>query len=168
MSNWVNLGSGQRPFPKPWINVDMQARWAPDVVADGSCMPMFADASAELIVAHQIIEHVGLGEFDGVIREAYRILEVGGSLILTTPNLRELVKGWITSRIDDYIFCVNLYGAYMSDEADRHRWLYTAETLSHALAVAAPWRDVEPFDWRVITGANIAKDWWILGLEATK
>jgi predicted SAM-dependent methyltransferase len=164
----INLGSGQRPFGKPWINVDCQEKWKPDVVANGASMPMFADGSAEMVVAHQMIEHVGLGEFDGVIREAHRVLAPGGSLILTTPNLRELVKAWTCGRITDYIFGVNLYGAYMNDEADRHRWLYTRETLAQALKNAASWRAVSMFDFRKLPEADIAQDWWILGVEGIK
>lgn len=168
MSLHVNLGSGQRPFGKPWINVDTQARWKPDVVANGADMPMFEDNSADLIVAHHVIEHVGLGEFDPCIRECYRILKPGGSLIVTTPDLYELGKAWFNGHIDDYIYCVNLYGAYMNEETDRHRWLYTNKTLSKALRSAAQWATVKPFDWRPIEGADIARDWYILGVEAVK
>ena len=28
------VGSGQRPFSKPFINIDINPRWMPDVVAD--------------------------------------------------------------------------------------------------------------------------------------
>ncbi len=164
----INLGSGQRPFQKPFINVDCQERWNPDVVTRGESMPMFQDGSADMIVLHQIIEHVGLGEFDGVIKECHRILAPGGSMIITTPDLTALVKAWIAGRIDDYIFCVNLYGAYMNDEADRHRWLYHERTLKKAIGDGIRWSEVKLFDWRPIDGADIARDWWVLGIEAVK
>lgn len=164
----LNCGSGQRKFGPPFVNVDINPKWAPDVLADISSMPMFEDASASIIVAHQVIEHVGLGEFDGAMREAHRILCPGGSLIITTPDLRALVKAWITGRINDYIFGVNLYGAYMDDEADRHRWTYHGDSLTRAIQASAPWAAVAPFDWRVIPGAEIARDWWVLGMEAVK
>lgn len=164
----INVGSGQRPFGRTWTNVDIQERWKPDVVADGSRMPIFDDASAEVIVSHQCIEHVGLGEFRAHIAEAHRILAPGGLFIITTPDLYELSKAWMAGKISDYIFCVNLYGAYMQEETDRHRWLYTAKTLAAALREAAQWSSVKPFDWRHIENADIARDWWILGMEAVK
>ncbi len=165
----LNIGSGQRPFaPNKWINIDINPRWDPDIVADSANLPMFPDASASIIVAHHVIEHVGLGEFDATIREAHRILMPGGSLIITTPDLRALVRGWMEQRIDDYIFCVNLYGAYMDHPSDTHRWLYHEKTLAQALSKAAPWSQLLKFDWRPIPGASIAKDWWILGAEAIK
>lgn len=163
----INLGSGQRPFGPGWTNVDTQARWSPDVIADGASMPMFEDSSADMIVLHHVLEHFGCGEGLGMLTECYRILRPGGSLIITVPNMRELVKGWATSKIDDQIFFTNIYGAYMGDEADRHKWGYTVLTL-HKLLRALPWATVRGFDFRQIEGADIAKDWWILGVEATK
>ncbi len=168
MSLLLNVGSGQRPFDKPWINCDIQSKWNPDVVADCRSMPMFDDGSAEIIVLHHLYEHFGLGELDGCVRECHRILEPRGSLIVTTPDLNALTRGWLNGKINDYIFCVNLYGAYMSDEADRHKWLYTGKTLAESLTKAAGWNSIKTFDWRAIPGASIAQDWYILGIEAIK
>src|SRR3990167_3044244 len=122
----INLGSGQRPFGEGWTNVDTQARWNPDVVADGASMPMFADASAELIVLHHVLEHFGCGEADAMLRECYRILAPGGSLLVFVPDMYELVRGWNQGKIDTQVFLTNVYGAYMGDEADRHKWGFTA------------------------------------------
>lgn len=164
----INLGSGQRKFEKPWTNVDCQEKWSPDVVADGAHMSMFPDNSAEMIVLHHVYEHFGLGEADAMVRECYRILAPGGSLILTIPNLRALVRGWLTGVIDEYLFCVNIYGAYMGNEADRHKFGYTTEGLIKAITATAPWRSVWEFDFRPIEGASICADWWIGGCEAIK
>ena len=168
----LNVGSGQRPFSSTpsigWINVDVNPKWEPDVVADGMSMPMFESNTADYIVLHQVYEHFGLGEATPLVRECHRILKPGGSLIVTTPNLDALCRAWITGKIDDYIFCVNLYGAYMDDEADRHKWLYTQRTLHQALKEAVKWRALGAFDWRSIDGADIARDFWILGAEGVK
>lgn len=164
----LNVGSGQRPFAKPWVNVDIQARWKPDVVADGSSMPMFEDGSADVIVLHHVLEHFGCGEGAAMIWESYRILAPSGSLIVTVPDMRELVKGWITCKIDTQIFLTNVYGAYMNDEADRHKWGFTKDTLARFLWTAAPWGEVIPYSYPPLHGADIAKDWWILGVEAIK
>jgi len=164
----LNVGSGQRKFGEGWTNCDIQPRWNPDVVADCNHMPMFADSSAEMIVLHHVIEHFGLGELDNAIRECHRILQPGGSLIVTTPDLNLLCRRWIAHMIDDYTFCVNLYGAYMGDEADRHKWLYTGRTLAKALGGAVAWKVIKTFDFRPIEGADIACDWHIHGAEAIK
>lgn len=166
--NKLNVGSGQRPFPPPWINVDIEAKWKPDVIAPGCSMPMFQDGSADIIILHHVYEHFGLGEARPLVKECHRILCHRGSLIITTPDLRALCVGWLHHMIDEYTFCVNLYGAYNGEAVDRHKWLYTMESLTEAVGSVSPWKFVLPFDWRDIMGANIARDWWILGLEAIK
>lgn len=164
----LNVGSGQRKFGEGWINVDCQDKWSPDVVADGAHMPMFEDGSADTVVLNHVYEHFNLGEADGLVRECYRILAPGGRLVVTIPDLRALVRGWITGRIDDYLFCVNIYGAYMGDEADTHKFGYTTEGLIKAISAAAVWSSVVPFDFEPIEQADIAKDWWITGCSAVK
>ena len=169
----LNCGSGQRPFGTTgdgaWINIDIQKRWNPDVVADIRSMPMFEDNTAEYIVLHHVMEHFGLGECDDCIRECYRILAPGGSLIVMVPDIDALVKRWIRKEITDYIFFTNVYGAYLHDEADRHKWGFIGKTLAEGLRSAVTeWREIKSFDWRPIEQADLARDWWILGVEAVK
>jgi len=163
----LNMGSGQRKFGPGWVNVDTNPKWSPDVVSNGSTLPMFEDASADMIVLHHVLEHFGCGEAGDLLRECHRILAPGGSLFVFVPDMRALARGWLEGRIDTQIFLTNVYGAYMDDEADRHKWGFTKEALEGEL------RDVNfrplPFDWRKIDGADIAgPDWWILAAEGIK
>jgi len=169
----VNLGSGQRKFgtpEHPWLNVDCNPKWEPDLLADGADLSIIASDTAEYVVLHHVLEHFGLGEADAMLKECYRILAPGGSLIVCVPDLRELARAWLRGKINDYIYCVNLYGAYMDDEADRHKFGYSENSLGLTLVTCTDkvWHSVKPFDWREIEGANIAKDWWILAMEAVK
>lgn len=164
----INLGSGQRKFSKPWINIDCQAHWRPDIVADGKSLPMFGENTVDTVVMHHVLEHFGCGEAEGVVKECYRILRTGGSLIVTVPNIPILFKAHARGDINTQILMTNLYGAYMGDEADRHKWGYTDMSLAEELSQCALWRHMESFDYRKIPGADIAQDWWILGIEATK
>lgn len=168
----LNVGSGQRPFGRPFVNVDVNPRWKPDIVADGASMPMFEDGSAEIIVLHHVLEHAGCGEAAPMIRECHRILKPSGSLLVFVPDMRALATRWLTRQITDQIYFTNVYGAYMNDEADRHKWGYTRESLVHFLRDSinpSRWDSVLPFDWRKIEGADIAgPDFWIAGMEAIK
>jgi SAM-dependent methyltransferase len=151
------------------VNVDINPRWKPDIVADCASMPMFADGSAELIVAHHQAEHMPLDGSKTFFTECHRILAPDASLLIFVPDLTALVKAWSESRISDYIFCVNLHGAFMGADADIHKWSFTARTLKEHLLKSAPWSEVKPFDWRKIPGADIAgPDFWILAIEAVK
>lgn len=163
----INLGSGQRKFAD-FVNVDINPRWEPDVVADGAHMPMFADGSADLIVSHHNLEHYGCGEAKPMIQECHRILSPEGSLIICVPDMRALAQGWLQGRVTDQIYFTNCFGAFMSEDWDRHRWGFTYESLREFL-LSCGFSHIKPFDWRKIPGADIAgPDWWILAVEAYK
>lgn len=168
----INCGSGQRPFDQAhgWANVDIQERWKPDYVADWRSMP-FEDGSAEMIVAHHVLEHCGCGEADDALKECHRILRPGGSLLVFVPDLRKLAQRWLTRQLDTQLYLTQLYGAYMGDESDRHRWGFDRIRLEITLLEAVEpgvWKDVGDFDWREIPGADLARDWWVLAIEAVK
>lgn len=131
---------------------------------------MFADGSMDLVVSHHSLEHDGCGEADGFIREAYRVLKPGGSLLVFVPDMWSLAWKWLNGEITEQIYMTNVYGAYMGHEEDRHKWGYTQNSLRAALVAAVPvkWYDIRHFNYRPIPGADIAKDWWILGIEAVK
>ena len=166
---YLNIGSGQRPFKPPFINVDCQAKWNPDVVADGASMPMFADNSAKVIVLHHVLEHFGCGEAKALLTECHRILHPRGTIHVFVPDLWELASMWKEGMITDQVYATNLYGAYMGDEADRHKWGFTYNSLRALLQKCGfPW----PFPAHAtdpdLAMADIARDRWILGLTAYK
>lgn len=161
----LNIGSGQRPFSKPWINVDCQARWAPDLVARGESLPMFADASVEMICLHHVVEHYGCNEAKDLLLECLRLLSPTGSLLIFVPDMWALAGIWREGRIDDPTYMINVYGAYMGDEADRHKFGYTRVSIMRLLKECG-FGSYGPFNWRPVEGADIAKDDWILGVEA--
>ncbi len=176
----LNIGSGQRRFDNMagWINIDCVSRddQVPDLICDvGKEKLPFEDGSVDYCVLHQVYEHFGLGEGHGLIRECYRVLKPGGSLIVTVPDIQALAQRWLLGSISDYIFFVNVYGAFQGEPGDRHKWGYRAFNLTADIQEALVtidkdllWARVKRFDWREITGASIAQDFWILGVECVK
>lgn len=162
----LNCGSGQRPFAKPWLNIDAQERWRPDYCFDLKEHWPFDDGTAEMVVFHHVLEHEGCGEGQPMLREAWRVLQPGGSLLVFVPDMRALAQGWLMRRVDDQVYMTNVYGAYMGDEHDRHKWGYTSFMLAAELAQLGP--RVCNFNWRPIPGADLARDWWVLAMEAVK
>tara|TARA_R110002060_G_scaffold18018_2_gene24895 strand:- start:1058 stop:1588 length:531 start_codon:yes stop_codon:yes gene_type:complete len=164
------VGSGQKPYDQAqgWINIDINDRWSPDVVADWNDLSMFADNSMNWVVAEQTVEHVGCGDAQGFFKEAYRVLKPGGSLVFTVPDMKALAQRWLLRLIDDYIFSVNMYGAYMDSEADRHKWNTSSEGWVVALNKAADWGNVQVGIGVLPEGSQLARDWWILEMGAVK
>src|SRR5437762_2091607 len=145
----INAGSGQRPFAN-FVNLDIQEKWRADtekiggffVLGNMTAMP-FPSESVDIIVSHQTYEHTDPHrEGAAFLRESYRALKPGGSLLLFTPDAEALCRRWLRYRdrvnrekswgseaqageIDDYIFAVNLHGAFNGSERDRHLWHFT-------------------------------------------
>jgi len=169
MSNLrLNLASGQRPFGEGWTNCDRQQRWNPDVLCDMTSMPMFSDGSADMIVIHHGAEHLHLEELDACLKECHRILAPRGSLLLFLPDIRALCHAWIEQKISDYIFCVNMWGAYQGDPNDDHHWGWHMKSMAEKLGATAKWNAIYPFDWRPIPNTDLARDWWLFAIEAIK
>jgi len=162
----INLGSGQRPF-KNWVNVDLNPKWSPDVVAEGAnYLYQLESDSVDKITLHHVLEHYGCGEAARLLAQCYRTLKPLGSLFVFVPDMRELAQMWFEGRLDDATYLINVYGAYMQDEADRHKFGFTRRSLFNELQ-GHGFR-VRMFDWREVEGADFARARWVLAVEAIK
>ena len=171
MKEGINCGSGQRPFHSTpevhWLNVDSVEKWKPGLLCDGAHLP-HCDNSIDYFVLIQVLEHFGCGEGEGLIKEAYRVLKPGGSLIVSVPDLRALCTEWLHgTKLDTQLFVTCLYGAYMGSEEDRHKWAFTPESL-FAFLKAGPWSSVKLGRCPDVPGSSIPHDWWILEAECIK
>jgi predicted SAM-dependent methyltransferase len=170
----INVGSGQRRFESTpeveWMNVDIVSRppdQVPDFICDIKDLPReLGHSRADYVVAHHVVEHFGLGEFP--FAACYQLLKPGGSLLIFVPDIKALAERWLRGEISDYIYGVNLMGAFQGLESDRHRWHYTKNSLGQTLHDAANWTVYKEFDWRTIPGLDAARDWWIMAMEAVR
>ena len=90
---FLNIGSGQRNFQKPWINIDCRDQGYPvDILTDVKDLSMFADNSVDIIVAHHLLEHIDIGELEQYIAEWYRVLKSGGKLDIFVPHITKLFE----------------------------------------------------------------------------
>jgi SAM-dependent methyltransferase len=175
MMHGLNLGSGQRCFHSTpeieWINVDVVSRPpnVPDVVCNACDLSRhFTDNIFDYVVAWHLLEHFGCGEADPIVKEAYRVLKPGGSFIAAVPDLDALARRWLAGELEDFLYTVNLYGAYQGLESDRHRWGWSRVAFLHYIEKLAPWRSVATHDDISLIGTDLMVDWWMSTVEATK
>jgi len=86
----LDIGGRDRGrFRKPkemvdeWIFVDVEPSRKPDVVANVANMSVVSDASVDVVNAIELFEHVA--EAERGLRECYRVLKVGGVMLLAVP-----------------------------------------------------------------------------------
>lgn len=61
------------------------------LVGDAFALP-FADGTFDAVIIGEVLEHLPVP--DSVLSELRRVLQIGGSLIVTTPNAYELTRWW--------------------------------------------------------------------------
>jgi predicted SAM-dependent methyltransferase len=127
----LHIGSGRESL-KGWINIDNQGLPGVDQVLDVRHGLPFADVG--LIYAEHFLEHLSIDEGLGFLAECRRVLQPGGILRLSTPNL-------------DWVIVSHYRGAALPDEDARtdcfrlnrafhgwgHQFLYNRATLAAAL-----------------------------------
>lgn len=146
-----------------WLNVDCNSKWEPDAWS----LNGIDDGVADITVLHHVIEHVGCGESAPLLKECRRVLKEDGSIIICVPDMRALATAYLQGRMSTQLYMTNVYGAYMDNEADRHRWGFDFVSLRDLLYECGFSR-IKPFDWRGIPGSSIARDWWVLAVESIK
>ncbi len=85
----IHLGCGKRSIPG-LVHVDQVAFPHVDHVVDLRDLSVFADASASLVYACQVLEYFDADEVGGVLNEWSRVLAPGGILRLSVPNFRTI------------------------------------------------------------------------------
>jgi SAM-dependent methyltransferase len=80
----LHVGCGRTPLAG-WINVDLQILPGVDAVVDVTAGLCFRPVSA--VFAEHFLEHLALDEAIAFLAEVHRVLEPGGWLRLSTPNL---------------------------------------------------------------------------------
>ena len=84
MKRQLQFGSGQNILPPPWENFDLD-------VNIRSPLP-FEIGSAKCILAEHVIEHVTFREGLAFLQECLRVLEIGGVLRLSFPDITRHIK----------------------------------------------------------------------------
>ncbi len=84
MGHFLHFGAGPNQLPEPWQNLNAEH--------DIRKRLKFADESASLILAEHVIEHVPWLQGFGFLQECRRVLEPGGVLRLSFPDVARFLS----------------------------------------------------------------------------
>lgn len=87
----MNVGCGYDVRPG-YLNVDVQPKHSPDLVADATHLPMLPSGYFEEILAQDVLEHFERARTQPALDEWSRLLGDGGTLILRVPSLLDLFE----------------------------------------------------------------------------
>lgn len=115
----LNLGCGEGKV-KGAINIDINARSNPDIIADIRRRLPYESSSIDQILLYHTIEHIEKRYHQDMLREFNRILKSDGILHLSYPEFTEIVENWKSNYQGKKDFWeMTIYGAQRSS-ADFH------------------------------------------------
>ncbi len=132
----LDICGGRNPVrPGEFLNVDAVSLPKVDLVFDiRKCFPIDSGVIAEIFSA-ATLEHFRKPDVHHILREFYRVLQPGGRLRVSTPDIEAIAHGILEGEDIDRLN-QHLFGKFKSDETDDfdvHRWMYPAGKMMEAL-----------------------------------
>ncbi|GEM_PF-2181002 len=127
----IELGGGENPYGHGFFNVDVRPLPTVDIQCDLRQL-IFSDESIEEVFTTNVLEHFLLNEAIQVLKEAFRVLKVGGKITIIVPDLRQLMQDYMDKRLSFEKFNRFLYGS-QEHSYNIHRSNYTFEDIKKAL-----------------------------------
>lgn len=150
----LKLHIGGKERHPDWKILDVEPRPEVDFICDAASLDQFADNSVAAIYASHVLEHFYYGlnnELLSTLTEWHRVLQPGGKLYISVPNLRTLC--WLysnpnTSAIERHHLMRIIFGG-QTNQYDVHKVGFDAETLAMYLAEAGfeGYKVVPEFGW---------------------
>lgn len=130
-ARYVHLGSGSINHPA-FINID--ALPLPHVHYVGSItrLPMFRDATVDLLYASHCLEHIGYGQTREVLVEWYRVLKPGGVVRISVPDIDRLIEIYMACGRDIGPVIGLFYGGH-NHAYNIHRTIFNRASLENQL-----------------------------------
>lgn len=143
----LHLGCG-RNIIDGWVNVDISGpiRWDPT-----KPFPV-SSGIIRFIYSEHFIEHLSLDQAKGLFNECYRVLQLGGVLRVSTPNLRKIVEEYLSGRLSEWqdVGWAPSTPCLMMNEGMRlwgHQFVYDSEELKKMFE-GCGFRKVTHMAWR--------------------
>lgn len=122
----LNLGCGYDKR-EGYLNLDIDPKCKPDKVCDVTKALPFKDSEVTEILLLDVLEHVIIESAYDVLRECYRVLEFGGTLLIRVPSVFQIVKKFADQ---PDIMMLFLYGdTTKSGVWGAHKYVYTPDLM---------------------------------------
>ena len=121
----LNIGTDGKKL-EGYINVDVIPEFA-DVCANMVALPFADGCIAEINTSHTM-EHLTKEEAGRFVKEAYRVLEIGGKLGVAVPSILEMAQGLLENPGEEEDWIQRIYGRQL-DQHDFHKWGWTPWSL---------------------------------------
>lgn len=134
----MNVGCGY-DVRSGYLNVDLQPKHSPDLVADATHLPMLPSGYFQEILAQDVLEHFERARTQPALDEWNRLLEEDGILILRVPSLFDLFEMLSAPErrgFDQAQEIVHLLYGTQAYTGDYHLTSFTPELLDGYLARA--------------------------------
>lgn len=128
-----SVGAGlhtKKPLEE-WINQDACINPEIDIVCTWDFIPL-PDKCVDVMECGDCIEHLEMWNRDRILREWFRLLKIGGTIRVSTPNLHRTMVAYANNTITLENAIQNIY-AWMSGKYEQHYYTYTQETLKKVL-----------------------------------
>ena len=154
----LHLACGSNVLPG-WANVDLAGPAAVIKLDLTAPLPVASD-TLEAVYSEHFIEHIDRAQAQRLLAECHRVLEPGGVLRISTPDLRTIIDHYVAGRIDAWhdMQWRPETPARMLNESMRewgHQFLYDADELLAAFR-AAGFRQIARKAWRASAHSGLA------------
>jgi predicted SAM-dependent methyltransferase len=144
----LNLGCAD-DLKEGYINIDLHPEDYPQykgkiLGADALCLPFYNNSIDEIYASH-LIEHFHYTQIPTAFAEWYRILRLGGKLIIIVPDMDIIAQQWTISPMSIQMNYWNfaIYGSFRATE-QVHKSAWNAKILENSL-FAFNFRDVKTY-----------------------
>jgi predicted SAM-dependent methyltransferase len=98
----LNWGCGSEPVPG-WLNSDIKAGPGAGIACDLQDGRPFDDASIDYVVGIHSLPELPHPDIEPALRELYRVLEVGGVLRLSLPDLDRAIRAYLDREVGYFL-----------------------------------------------------------------
>lgn len=152
----LNLGCGYNILDG-YVNID-KVQTTPETVVANILTLDYPDQSVAEIYLRHVIEHFFEDEIRQLLQNCHRLLEIGGRLIVETPDFARIVEAWSSGALSKQLLNWTLFG-FTAHETTRerdihmlHKYVFDVELLStfleeYGFEVAAVEKGVRPSNY---------------------